>query len=383
MNFKHLYCNYLGYLKKTSRYRELPEVLGQEKSDFIDFATNDYLNLSQNQELIDQAKLATQNYGIGSTGSRLLSGNNQLFINFERQIAIDKKTAAALIFNSGFQANFTALAALLDKSVLGDVPLVFFDRYNHSSLYNGVFLSGAEMIRYQHNDLDHLSDLLNKYQNSPRPKFIIFETLHGMDGDVVDLLSMVELAKKYQAFLYIDEAHGTGILGDKGYGLSTMVDLSGVSYLVMSSFGKGVGACGASIAGDLEFINYLINKCSGFIYSTSLSPAAIGGAYAAWQMIKDLAYLRKDLLLKAQKLRSKINDLGFDTGKSSTNIIPIILKADEATIKARDLLLKEKILVSAIRSPTVAKNSARLRIALTAKHQGHDIQQLLSALKKL
>ena len=383
MNFKHLYSDCLNELKKSNRYRQLVDFSSQEKSNFIDFSNNDYLNLSRNPKLIAAAKSAAENYGIGTTGSRLLSGNNQLFGDFERQIAIDKKTTASLIFNSGFQANLTVLAALLNKSVLGDRPLVFFDRFNHSSLYNGVFLSGAEMIRYDHNDLGHLSDLLLKYQNVKRPKFIVLETLHGMDGDVVDLVEVINLARKNQAFLYLDEAHATGILGDNGYGLSTTIDMNDISYLIMGTFSKALGGSGGFIAGDLEIQNYLINKCSGFIYSTSLSPAIIGASYRAWQMIKDLEIDRKNLLLKAKELRIEIKKLGFDIGKSTTHIIPIILKKDDLTIKARDLLLKEKIITSAIRRPTIAPNSARLRIALSVKHQDDDTKKLLSALKKL
>jgi 8-amino-7-oxononanoate synthase len=383
MNFKHLYSDCLNELKKSNRYRQLVDFSSQEKSNFIDFSNNDYLNLSRNQKLIAAAKSAAENYGVGSTGSRLLSGNNQLFGDFERQIAIDKKTTTSLIFNSGFQANLTVLAALLNKSVLGDRPLVFFDRFNHSSLYNGVFLSGAEMIRYDHNDLNHLSDLLLKYQNSQRPKFIVAETLHGMDGDIVDLVEIVNLARKNRAFLYLDEAHATGILGDNGYGLSTTIDMSDISYLIMGTFSKALGGSGGFVAGDLEIQNYLINKCSGFIYSTSLSPAIIGASYQAWQMIKDLEIARKNLLLKATELRTEIKKLGFDIGKSSTHIIPIILRKDDLTIKARDSLLKEKIIISAIRSPTVAPNTARLRIALSIKHKNDDTIKLLSALKKL
>jgi 8-amino-7-oxononanoate synthase len=383
MNFKHLYSDCLNELKKSNRYRQLVDFSSQEKSNFIDFSNNDYLNLSRNPKLIAAAKSAAENYGIGTTGSRLLSGNNQLFGDFERQIAIDKKTTASLIFNSGFQANLTVLAALLNKSVLGDRPLVFFDRFNHSSLYNGVFLSGAEMIRYDHNDLGHLSDLLLKYQNVKRPKFIVLETLHGMDGDVVDLVEVINLARKNQAFLYLDEAHATGILGDNGYGLSTTIDMNDISYLIMGTFSKALGGSGGFIAGDLEIQNYLINKCSGFIYSTSLSPAIIGASYRAWQMIKDLEIDRKNLLLKAKELRIEIKKLGFDIGKSTTHIIPIILKKDDLTIKARDLLLKEKIITSAIRRPTIAPNSARLRIALSVKHKDDDTEKLLLALKKL
>jgi 8-amino-7-oxononanoate synthase len=387
MNFKNLYSDCLNELKKSGRYRQLIDFSSQEKLaskiGFIDFSSNDYLNLSRNQKLIAAAKLAAENYGVGSTGSRLLSGNNQLFSDFERQIAIDKKTDSSLIFNSGFQANVTVLAALLNKSVLGDQPLVFFDRYNHSSLYNGVFLSGAEMVRYNHNDLDHLSDLLKKYQNHQRPKFIVTETLHGMDGDIIDLATIVDLARQHQAFLYLDEAHATGILGDNGYGLSTTIDMGDISYLVMGTFSKALGSFGGWVAGDLEIKNYLINKCAGFIYSTSLSPAIIGASYQAWQMVKDFTTQRKSLLATAKKLRAEIKKLGFDTAKSSTHIIPIILKKDNLAIKARDKLLKEKIILSAIRSPTVAPNSARLRIALTVKHSDEDMQKLLSALKKL
>jgi 8-amino-7-oxononanoate synthase len=382
MNFNYLYKNYLSSLQEMYRYRYLSNN-NMIKTDFLDFSSNDYLNLSCNIELINAAKLAADSLGVGTGGSRLLAGNNYLFSNFETKIADDKKTPSALIFNSGFQANSSILAALLNKSVLGAKPLVFFDRLNHFSLYQGVFLSAAEIIRYQHNNLNHLNDLLLKYKDCKRPKFIICETLYGMDGDVILLSEIVDLAAKYQAFLYLDEAHATGILGNLGYGLSTTIDMSNISYAVMGTFSKAIGSYGAYIACSLEIKDYLINNCPGFIYSTSLAPTVIASAFKGWELIKGLNKEIKALLERSAKLRVKIQELGFDTAKSSTHIIPIILKSEELTLKAYNFLRDKKIIVSAIRPPTVPANSSRLRIALTLKHSNEDIEKLLTFLKEL
>lgn len=374
------YTNYCTLLKSTEKYRQLPEN-NKFNSNYIDFSTNDYLGLSNNPILIEAAKLAGFNFGVGSTGSRLLSGNKQIFLDLEDQIAKDKQTEAAIIFNSGFQANISVLASLLDHRILSNNPLVFFDKLNHSSLYQAAFLSKAELTRYNHNDIDHLTKLLQKFENINRSKFIVTETIFGMDGDLLPIKEIANLAIKYNAFLYLDEAHATGIEGPYGYGLSTTIDLSHIPHVIMGTFSKALGCFGAYIATSNIIKNYIINNTPGFIYSTALSPMIVGSCYKAWELIKSLDQSRIELAAKATYLRTTLKSLGFNISTSSTHIIPIILGSEQAVIKAKNNLLDQKIIVSAIRPPTVPHKTSRLRIALNINHTNNHIEQLISALK--
>ncbi|WP_246210266.1 aminotransferase class I/II-fold pyridoxal phosphate-dependent enzyme [Wolbachia endosymbiont of Atemnus politus] len=350
---------------------------------FIDFSTNDYLGLSQSEVLFDAAKLSGAQFGVGSTGSRLLSGNKKIFEDLEKRIAQDKGTESALIFNSGFQANVTVLASLLDQSVLGNKPIVFFDKLNHASLYQAVFLSNAELVRYQHNDTDYLSNLLTKFKNDLRPKFIVTETIFGMDGDIAPIEEIFALSKEHEAFLYLDEAHATGIIGHNGYGLSTNIDLQEIPHLVLGTFSKALGCFGAYVACSNVIKNYLINKCSGFIYSTSLSPMVIGAAAEAWNLVQYLADQRQALFFKAANLRNNLRNLGFDTGNSVTHIVPIILGDENTVMRAKEKLLKQGLVVSAIRPPTVPPGTSRLRIALNVNHTESNLDHLVHALQQI
>lgn len=363
-------------------YRSLPKSNLNEE-DLIDFSSNDYLGLSKNQEILAAAIEAGREYGTGATGSRLLSGNSILFEKFEQQISEDKNTQAALIFNSGFQANISALSCLLDHNILKTTPLVFFDKLNHASLYQAVFLSKAQLIRYHHCDMNHLSSLLDKYMASNQPKFIISETLFGMDGDFAPIDSLTELSKKHNALLYLDEAHATGLYGKNGYGESTNHDLTNVTSLVMGTFSKAIGSSGAYIACDNLIKDLMINCATGFIYSTAPSPLNIGAAYQAWQLIKNMQQEREIIAQKSIYLREKISKLGFDINNSNSHIIPIIIGKEEDCIKMHQNLLQNGIKTSCIRPPTVSPTTSRIRIAINSSHTERDLDYLLASLAKL
>ena len=254
-----LYRQYGENRKITGIYRQLPECNTPKHARKIDFSSNDYLGLSQKKALLDAAMQSGHQFGVGATGSRLLSGNNPLFETLESRIAHDKGTQSALVFNSGFQANSTVLSSLLDSRVLKAKPIVFFDRLNHASLYQAMFLSDAELVRYKHLDCDHLSACLTRYQHDTRPKFIVTETLFGMDGDILPLSRILELARAHRAFLYLDEAHAVGMTGPQGYGLSTTIQHD-VPCIVMGTLSKALGCSGAYVACDALVKDYLINK---------------------------------------------------------------------------------------------------------------------------
>lgn len=375
--FTTIYTDKIASTRKNS----VRKLINRTQKVSLDFSSNDYLGLSQNQCLLNSGLAASRKYGTGSTGSRLLSGNNDLFMQFESEIAMCKNTESALIFNSGFQCNAFVLSSLLDQKTLKCKPVVFFDRLNHASLYQAVFLSGATLVRYTHNDYAHLNSLISSHDYSQRPKVIVTETVFGMDGDIAPLDQIATIARTYNALLYLDEAHATGVMGKNGYGLSTTLDLSGITTVVMGTFGKALGSSGAYIASDKSIITYLVNFCPGFIYSTASSPFVIGAAQEAWRLLPSLECQRKSLIKNSDYLRTKIKKIGLACGNSTTHIVPIIIGEDDRTEYVAQNLMTLGIKVSCIKPPTVPPGTSRIRIAICTHHSEQDIDQLVEALR--
>jgi 8-amino-7-oxononanoate synthase len=377
---QNFYLNYLNSITENGRRRILHT---KTSSDiFLDFTSNDYLNLSKNTEVINASIEACKKYGVGSTGSRLLSGNLKIFEELENEIAKSKRSESALIFNTGFQANFSCLQALLNHKVLQERPLVFFDKFNHASLYQGVLSANTQIIRYKHNDINHLSSLLKDYTNSSRPKFIVTETLFGMDGDILPIKEICFLAEKYNALLYLDEAHASGIFGKNGYGLSTLVTQKyNFPLVVMGTFSKALGCSGAYIACSKIIKDYLINTASGFIYSTANSPANVGAMLKSWQLVEFMEEQRNALFAHGKILKNKLDDLDFNTGLSNSHIIPIIFDDEKKALDCKNYLYSKGILTSYVRYPTVPLKTPRIRIAINTNHTIQDINYLLEELK--
>ena len=362
--------------KSTLNYR----TLSVASSSSLCFSSNDYLGLSNHSQIKQYWTEAINLYQGGATGSRLLSGNDDFINAFEAQIAIDKHQEAALIFNTGFQANLTILATLLNKQILGQEPMVFADRLNHASMHAGCQLAGVRQQRYQHLDLNHLETLLQKSYHSSQPKFILTESIFGMDGDQADLEGLAYLAEKYHAFLYVDEAHATGITGTNGYGLTP--DIKGRIHGVMGTFSKALGLAGAYFGSDQIVIDYLINYAPGFIYSTTQPFPLIYTASKAWELIPHLEKERDHLQHLSRILQEKLLCLGIKTTTSTSHIFGLVLDSSNKTLEVAAFLKAQGISVSAIRPPTVPIGTSRLRIALRANHTEKEIIQLIDALSK-
>ena len=274
--------------------------------EYIDLSSNDYLGLSNHPKLIKAAKKALETYGTGSGGSRLLSGDLEICHQLEKKIAEFKGKEAALVFNSGYQANVGILSALYGE---GDV--IFSDKLNHASIVDGLLLSGAKFFRFRHNDMTHLESLLGK----ERPKFkhalIITETIFSMDGDRPDLKSLVGLKERFDCAIMVDEAHATGIFGKNGSGVVEEDGLTDKVDLIMGTFGKALGSFGAYLASSREIIDYMINRCRSFIYSTALPPATIASNLASIELIKEEPHRRRDLLKKADHFRASLKEKGL------------------------------------------------------------------------
>lgn len=353
----------------------------------LDFSSNDYLCLSQHPEVIEAGTRCAQTFGAGATGSRLLSGNLACFEALEHQLAEFKRSEAALVFSSGYQTNASALAALLDKTLWGNVqPLVFSDRLNHASLHAGCQLAGAKQIRFRHNDMAHLAELLTQHAEHPAPKVIVSETVFGMEGDLLPIEALASLALQHQALVFLDEAHATGVWGPEGRGLGAhhspaIETLKSMGHwVIMGTFSKALGVSGAYIACSAAVKAYLINRCGGFVYSTAPSPFIIGAVSKALELIPYMATERIRLHTLAETVREHGQALGYNTGESNTHIVPLIVGSAEESLRLRNHLLSAGIRSSAVRPPTVPPHTARVRLALNVGHTEKTINILYETL---
>ncbi len=342
--------------------------------DYVNLASNDYLALRFHPALIERAAEWAGRYGAGSGASRLVTGNLEPFAGIEHKVAKLKNKPAALVMASGFQANAAVLAALFDKAVLGAEPLVFADRLNHASMHFGCKAAGVRELRYRHGDAAHLGELLTQYQVDNRPRFILTESVFSMDGDMAPLDDIARLARAHDACLIVDDAHATGILGEGGGGLSGGADI------VIGTFSKALGSFGAYVACSATLRDYLVNRCGGLIYSTALPPQVLGAIDAALDLIPAMDEDRAYVARLARRFRASAQALGYDTGGSATQIVPLVAGAPEAALALSDRLRKCGYWATAIRPPTVPAGTARVRLAFTRAQLESDIDLLLEAL---
>ncbi|ETZ06677.1 putative 8-amino-7-oxononanoate synthase [Holospora obtusa F1] len=377
------YQDYIQKLKDTKKYRKLTNFRQDKISSFLDFSSNDYLGLSYHPEILDASINAIQDYGWGIKASRVSAKGHPLYEHLETQIALDKGTQAALFFSSGFQANLSVLSALLDFQTLKVRPIVFSDRLNHASIYQALLLSQCRWLRYRHLDMEHLNDLLEQEKKNLGLKFIVTESVFGMDGDKAPLEKIYEFALKYNAFVYLDEAHATGLFGPHGYGCSTLYNWERVPHVIMGTFSKALGGIGAYVACSQTIKEYLINKAQGFIYSTASPPCVVAAALQAWNKVRMMRQEREHLITLGIKLRAILKDLGADTGTSITHIIPVILKQEDLVLRVQQKFLEHHIYVSGIRPPTVPLGQARLRLGLCSHHTEEDLHRFINVWKKI
>ncbi len=343
----------------------------------IDVASNDYLGLSRHPQLIERACQWAHRHGSGSRASRLVTGTSADLLALEEKLAAFKGTEAALIFATGYQLNSSVLPALFELGSDKHGPLVFTDRLNHASLHAGC--QGLKQIRFRHNDLAHLDELLTTNPGSLR--FIITESVFSMDGDTADVPALAALAARHNAILYLDEAHATGVLGPQGKGLAALAP--GRVPVVMGTLGKALGSAGAYVAGSRALIDWLVNRCAGFIYSTAPAPAALGAVEAALELVPGMDAERARLAQMADSLRTTLQASGYDTLASTTQIVPAIMGDAAAALAAAQRLRASGLLAVAIRPPTVPAGSARLRFALSTALSDAAFERVLTSVAQL
>lgn len=340
---------------------------------YLSFCSNDYLGLANRPELIAAMQKAAGDSGVGSGASNLITGHHRYHDSLEKQLARFVDMPAALLFSTGYMANIGVLGALAGR---GDA--IFADKLNHACLNDGAYFSYADFHRYPHNDVAALEKLLQT--SKARHKLIAADAVFSMDGDIAPIPEYLALCEKYDAYLYLDDAHGFGVLGEHGQGSLNHFKIKSPRIIVMATLGKAAGVAGAFVAGEQVVIDYLIQKAKSYVYSTPAPPALSATLSASVQLIEQgddlranlktlIAYLKENLRLKKWKLL-----------ESDTAIQPLIIGGNEESLAVSEYLQTHGILVPAIRPPTVPTGTARLRISLSAAHSLDDVKQLVAAI---
>jgi 8-amino-7-oxononanoate synthase len=340
------------------------------------FYSNDYLGLSSDPRLRAAIATALENdSGVSSTGSRLLSGNAHMWGELENEIAEFYGSEAALYFNSGYAANTGLLGSLLQSD-----DIVFSDSANHASIIDGIRLSRARKVIFPHLDLNALEDALRESDAGAGQKFIVVESVFSMDGDRAPIAALLSLGERYGAELIVDEAHATGVMGPQGRGLAAETGATRRVLAIVHTCGKALASAGAFVLCSRVLKEYLVNHARPFIFSTALPPYIAAQTHAALRIAAEADAERAALQGLTGHLRARLTQHEFDTARSDSQIVPVMLGANERAVAVAAQLRKDGFAVRAIRPPTVPPGSARLRLSLTAKHTTEMLDALVDAL---
>ncbi|MGH7525354.1 MAG: aminotransferase class I/II-fold pyridoxal phosphate-dependent enzyme [Gemmatimonadales bacterium] len=361
-------------LRQVERVRG-PEVIADGRAA-IDFSSNDYLGLATDSRVAGAVAAALGRGVTGAAAARSIAGNHPLHEALEAELARLKGTEGALLFPSGYMANAGAIPALAGR---GDV--IYSDALNHASIIDGCRLARATTRTFPHVGLDPLAGLLEEDRGKYRRRLVVVEGVYSMDGDLFPLDRLVPLARAYGAAIYLDDAHGTGVLGSTGAGSAEHWGVTGEVDVHMGTLGKALGVGGAFIAGSETLREFLLNRARSFIFTTGSPPALAAGAHAALRILEDEGWRRHRLRKNAEHLRSGIAALGHPVDPALPgHILPLVLGDAERTSRAGRLLRDQGFLVGAVRPPSVPLGKSRLRITVSAAHSREQIDSLLQAL---
>ena len=360
----------LRELEVREQRRSLAEIHG------TNLLSNDYLELSRHPALKEAVERAVRDAKhVGGTGSRLLSGHFAVWEQLEEEFAQFAGTEAALYFGSGYMANLGLLTALLKKD-----DLVFSDALNHASLIDGMRLSGARKIIYPHLDLNALEAELRKHSHERIRKLIISESVFSMEGDIVPVAQIVELAERYGGGVIVDEAHATGVQGHAGRGIAVREGVAQHLAAAVHTCGKALASAGAFVCGSAALKEHLINNARTFIFSTAMPPYMAEQIRAARELARGMDRERERLIAKARRLAVGLRSVGWDVGRSETQIVPLIVGENEPALSAAEHLQAQGFAVRAVRPPTVPPGSARLRFSLTCGISDDELVRLENCL---
>jgi 8-amino-7-oxononanoate synthase len=372
----------LAELEELGLYRRLRMVSGpQGPRVVLDgrpvllLCSNNYLGLADHPRVREAAADAAMRWGVGAGASRLVSGAMTAHRRLEEALAEFEGTEAALLFGSGYLANLGVVSSLAGR---GEV--VFSDELNHASIIDGCRLSRAETFVYEHCDVDHLAYGLRQAEG--RGALIVTDGVFSMDGDIAPLAEIVELARRYDARVIVDEAHGTGALGPGGRGAVADAGLDGEVDVVVGTLGKALGSYGAYVACDAEMAQYLINTARSLIFSTALPPPAAAGALAALDLLREQPRRVDKLQANADTLRSALHHEGFEVTGAQTQIVPLIVGDAQLAMRVCEAALERGVFAQAIRPPTVPEGTSRLRLAVMASHTRSELREAAQTLSR-
>ena len=343
----------------------------------ISLCSNNYLGLANHPVLKEAARKALERYGVGTAAARSLSGSTPVHEELEEELADFKGTERALVFNSGNTANVGVIPAL---AVKGDA--VLSDEINHGSIIDGCRLARAEKHVYRHNDMHHLSELLAETNNC-RKRMVVTDTVFSMDGDIAQLPEMVALCEKYDAFLMVDEAHATGVLGRHGGGAVEHYGLDGKVDVLMGTLGKALGAIGGYIAGSKALITYLGRFARSFLFTTSLPTPCAAAALAAVRLLRENTGLKEKLWENVTGYKDALKQLGFDTMGTKTPIVPILIGDDKAAQRFSERVYEEGVYATKIGAPYVPSGMSRLRTIVTADHSKEELKKAVDIFERV
>jgi len=365
------------YRKRNSHDGPQTPQLKINGQTLLAFCSNDYLGLANHPALISAAQNACVDYGLGSGASHLVAGHTEVHHELEEALARLTQRPRALLFSSGYMANMGVMSSLLDRQ-----DAVYQDRLNHASLLDGGLLSAAKFQRYRHQDLSDLQRQLDKTQ--ARRHLVATDAVFSMDGDTALLKPLSQLCCAQQAWLMIDDAHGFGVLGPDGGGSALAQGLTTDDCpIYMATLGKALGSYGAFVAGSDVLIETLIQFSRNYIYTTALPPAIAAASLAAVKLLQHEVWRQQHLNHLIRLFKQQAEHLRLPLMPSGTAIQPLLIGSSEMALRLSESLKEMGFLVTAIRPPTVPKNTARLRITLSAAHTENHLQQLLAALLKL
>ena len=344
--------------------------------DMLMLGSNSYLGLTNNSHVIESAQKATKQYGTGCAGSRFLNGTLDIHIKLEKRLADLVGQEAALVFASGYQANVGAISAIAS----GSDDVIITDKLDHASIVDGLGLARGKFSRYKHSDMNHLETKLKKYKN--KPKIIITDGIFSMDGDIAKLDDIVDLAKKYDSRVYVDDAHSIGVLNEDGGGTAKYFGLENEVDLVMGTFSKSLASVGGFIAGSSKVIDYIKHHARSLIFSASLPPGSAGAVMGALDIMEKEPERIEKLWDNTEYMLKGFQEMGYNTGDSETPIIPLIIGDMNTTFKLWKMLQKNGIFINPSVPPAVPKGSSLIRTSFMATHTKEQLQMALNKFKE-
>jgi 8-amino-7-oxononanoate synthase len=351
-------------------------VVVKDGRELLCLASNNYLGLTADEAVIRAASEATLRYGTGSGASRLVSGTMELHVRLEEELALFKKTEAALLFGTGFAANLGTITALV-----GFEDVIYTDRLNHASIIDGSRLSKARLEIYSHTDAEDLENRLarNRDRDPGKRRLIVTDGVFSMDGDLAPLPEILNLAETYDAWVLIDDAHATGVIGPNGAGTADYYGVDSPRLIRLGTLSKAFGGEGGFVAGPADLVDYLRHKARPFVFSTAPSPATVATALKALEIVRTEPHRRERLRANAGRMREGLRSLGYSVPGGPTPIIPVMIGDPGRAVTLSKALESRGVLAPAIRPPTVPEGTSRLRVTVMATHTDSDIDRALLA----